>query len=355
LNKNVRIALWAALAIVVWFGTGLLNNPDSTGTEVEAVDSLTKVQVVQSKQQPFSPTLSLRAKTKANRSVDVLAQVSGKISATLIEEGRPVAAGQGICELNAEDRPLRLTQAQAALENAEIAYRGALKLKAGGYQSELAISQAKTTLATARAQLKRAQLDVANLQIKAPFNGIVENRPVEVGDFIAPGSHCARVVELNPLKIEALVTGAEIGVLSVGDEAMVVVAGKEYQGAKISYLAYQANPMTKGYRVEARMDNPDQTLRAGISAQLNIQIAPVQGHLVASSTILLNDKGSTVIRVLDSNQIVESYLVTAVGESDNGIWVTGLPEEVVLVTVGQNYIIDGEHVEPVFPANSAKQ
>ena len=355
MNKNVRIALGAALVIMVWFGTGLLKNSDPTETEGEVVDNLTKVQVVQSYQQPFSPTVSLRAKTKANRAVDVLAQVSGKISATLIEEGRPVAAGQGICEVNAEDRPLRLSQAQAALENAEIAYRGALKLKAGGYQSELAISQAKTTLATARTQLKRAQLDVANLHIKAPFNGIVENRPVEVGDFIAPGSHCARVVELNPLKIEALVTGKEIGGLTIGDEAKVVVAGKEYQGAKLSYLAYQANPMTKGYRVEARMDNPDQTLRAGISAQLNIQLAPVQGHLVPSSTILLNDKGGTVIRVLDSNNIVESYKVTAVGESDNGIWVTGLPEDVVLVTVGQNYIIDGEQVEPAFPANSAKQ
>ena len=113
--------------------------------------------------------------------------------------------------------------------------------------------------------------------------------------------------------------------------------------------------MTKGYRVEARMDNPDQALRAGISAQLNIQIAPVQGHLVAASTILLNDKGGTVIRVLDSNTDCGVLQVTAVGESDNGIWVTGLPEEVVLVTVGQNYIIDGEHVEPAFPANSAKQ
>ena len=308
-----------------------------------------------SKQQPFAPTLSLRAKTKVNRAVDVLAQVSGKVAATLIEEGRPVAAGQGICEIDAEDRPLRLSQAQAALENAEIAYRGALKLKAGGYQSELAISQAKTSLATARTQVKRAQLDVANLQVKPPYNGIVENRPVEVGDFIAPGSHCARVVELSPLKVEALVTGTEIASLSIGDEAAVVVAGKEYRGAVISYLAYQANPLTKGYRVEATMDNPGQALRAGISAQLNIQLAPVQGHLVPSSTILLNDKGSTMIRVLDSNQIVESYKVTAVGESDDGIWVTGLPEEVVLVIVGQNYIIDGEHVEPAFPANSDKQ
>ena len=93
----------------------------------------------------------------------------------------------------------------------------------------------------------------------------------------------------------------------------------------------------------------------GANLEINIQIAPVQGHFVPASTILLNDKGGTVIRVLDSKQIVESYQVSAIGESDEGIWVTGLPEEVVLVTVGQNYIVDGEHVEPAFSANSATQ
>ena len=63
MNKNVRIALGAALVIMVWFGTGLLKNSDPTETEGEVVDNLTKVQVVQSYQQPLSPTVTLRAKT----------------------------------------------------------------------------------------------------------------------------------------------------------------------------------------------------------------------------------------------------------------------------------------------------
>ena len=98
------------------------------------------VQVVESEQQLFTPNVSLRARTEANRVVNALAQISGRVSAVLVEEGLAVEAGQGICEIEAEDRHLRLAQAQASLDNAEIAYRGAMKLKAGGLQSELALS-----------------------------------------------------------------------------------------------------------------------------------------------------------------------------------------------------------------------
>ena len=354
MNNNVRFALFFALAIIIWFASGIFKTVDSAEPVTDVAKSYTKVQVASFNQQLFSRTLSLRAKTEPNRAVNVLAQVSGKISAVLVQEGSSVEKGQGICQIDAEDRHLRLAQAQASLDNANIAYRGAIKLKSVGYQSELAISKAKAVLATARTQLKRAQLDVENLQIKAPFAGIVESRPVEMGDFIMPGQLCATVVELNPLKIEALVTESEISRLVLGDEAVVVVAGETYSGAKVSYLAHQANAMTKGFRLEALMSNVDQSIRAGASAQLDIQIAPVSAQLIPASSILLGDLGNTIVRVLGPDQIVASVVVTAIGEAEGGVWVTGLPEEVVLVTVGQNYIIDGERVEPSFPVSSIK-
>lgn len=354
MNNNVRFALFFALAIIVWFASGIFKTVDSAEPVTEATKNYTKVQVASFNQQLFSRTLSLRAKTEPNRVVNVLAQVPGKISAGLVQEGSPVEKGQGICQIDAEDRHLRLAEAQASLDNANIAYRGAIKLKSVGYQSELAISKAKAVLASARAQLKRAQLDVENLQIKAPFAGIVESRPVEIGDFIMPGQLCAKVVELHPLKIEALVTESEISRLVLGDEAVVVIAGETYSGAKVSYLAHQADAMTKGFRLEALMDNTDQSIRAGASAQLDIQIAPVLAQLIPASSILLGDLGNTIVRVLGPDQIVASAVVTAIGEVEAGVWVTGLPEEVVVVTVGQNYIIDGERVEPSFSVSSLK-
>jgi multidrug efflux system membrane fusion protein len=137
----------------------------------------------------------------------------------------------------------------------------------------------------------------------------------------------------------------------VGDSGEAVVAGKVVKQASISYLARQADPMTQGYRLEAEMVNNAQ-LRAGLSVQLDIKATAVNGHLVPASTILLNDLGQTVIRVLDNERVVKSYKVTVIGESAQGMWVAGLPEQVVLVTVGQNYIIEGEQVEPSFAVNS---
>jgi multidrug efflux system membrane fusion protein len=99
--------------------------------------------------------------------------------------------------------------------------------------------------------------------------------------------------------------------------------------------------------------NPDQLLRAGLSAQLDIKTSAINGHLVPASTILLNDFGQTVIRVLDEQHIAKTVGVNVVGETQKGVWVTGLPAKAVIVTVGQNYIIDGESVEPVYPANEA--
>ena len=354
MNNNVRFALMFILAIAVWFGSGFIKTSDSAEPVIQAADRYTKVQVVNSSQALFSRTLTMRARTEPNRAVNVLAQVSGKISAILAEEGSSVVQGQGICEIDAEDRHLRFKQAQAALENASIAYRGALKLKSVGYQSELAISKAKAALAAAKTNRKRAQLDVENLQVKAPFAGIVESRPVEIGDFIMPGQRCATVVELSPLKVEALATELEIGNLALNAGAEVVISGQIYSGAKVSFLARQANAATKGYRVEALMGNPNQLLRAGVSAQLNIQLEAVQAHLIPASSILLGDRGNSVVRVLLTDQTVASADIAVVGETKEGIWVTGLPKEVILVTVGQNYIIDGERVEPAFSVSRLK-
>ena len=348
MNNNIRFALMFSLAIVVWFGSGFIKKSDSAEPAITVAENYTKVQVVSSSQRLFSRTLTMRASTEPNRAVHVLAQVSGKISAILAEQGSSVTQGQGICEIDAEDRHLRLKQAEAALENATIAYRGALKLKSVGYQSELAISQANAALAKAKTNHKRAQIDTENLRVKAPFGGIVESRPVEIGDFITPGQKCATVVELSPLKVEALASESEIGSLALNASAEVVIAGKTYSGARVSFLGRQANSTTKAYRVEALMDNPDQRLRAGVSAQLNVRLAAVQAHLIPASSILLGDRGNSIVRVLLADQTIASVQIAVVGETREGIWVTGLSKEVVLVTVGQNYIIDGERVDPAF-------
>ena len=354
MNTNVRLASIFTFVLLLWFGSGIFVTPASK--EVKLTETpLTSIQVTTFSQEMFQPKVSLRANTKANRSVNVVAQVAGQISAVPVTEGAGVKEGQTICEVNAEDRYLRLSQSEANLKQADIAYKGALKLKTGGYQSDLAISQAKANLETARDNLRRAQINVSHLQIKAPFDGIVETRPVEIGDYVVPGMICAVVVDLNPIKITALVNEKEVSKIKVGDEASVTINGLHSTGASVSYLAHQANTATRSYRIEALAENADESILAGLSSRLEILTDSVPAHLIPASSVLLDDQGGMVVRIISEKNIVQSNPVTALGETQNGMWVSGLPEKAIVVTVGQNYIIDGEKVAPTFLSNVVEQ
>ena len=355
MNSNVRVSLFIALAIGLWAISGLFAAP-ATDTNSSNVESkLTNVQADWFDVQAYEPQLVLRGRTEANRSVDVKAQIAGRIVAVPAAEGALVEAGATLCEIDQEDRKLRLQHAKASLKQVTIEYKGAQKLKQGGYQSELAIAQAKTRLESARVAFERSTLDLNNLSIKAPFDGIVERRPVEVGDFVQPGQLCAQVVELNPLKVTAVITEQEIGKISLDRGAQFTLVNGDMLSGNISYLSRQANPVTRSYRVEATIANSQLRFLAGMSGSLRIAAEPMYAHLIPSSLVLLDDAGHLVVRAVSDQGIINTLSVANVGESRDGVWVTGLPDRVALVTVGQNYVTEAEQVSVSYKNGSSTQ
>ena len=140
MNTNVRLALLFLISLAIWFTSGLTGAPESIESS-PTPKSITTVKVSRFEHSQFRPTLSLRAHTQSNRTVDLSARLSGQIEAGWVKEGEEVKKGQVICEIEAEDRILTLAQNQAYLQQAEIAHNGSLKLQTGGYQSKLAIAR----------------------------------------------------------------------------------------------------------------------------------------------------------------------------------------------------------------------
>jgi len=344
LNANIRIALFIALATLFWLGSGLLSREPVDGVGSAPV-LLTRVQIKQFSEQEFVPQLGLRSYTEPSRTVDLRAQVAGAVVAVPGRRGSAVDKGQVICALDKEDRQQRVNQSAAQLQQAEIAYSGALQLKTAGFQSELAILQAKTNLEAAKLSLKRSQIDLGNLNIKAPFKAIVEHRPVEVGDFLSTGQLCARLVELDPLKIIAQATESDVAKLKLGDRAIATFDNYGAMDVSLIYIAHEANPKTRSYLIEAQVSNSDLSLRAGISGRLSLSLSAINAHLIPASLILLDADGDTVVRAVDADNLVIQIKVDIVGENKHGIWVKGLPEAINLITVGHNYVSRGEYVE----------
>ena len=291
---------------------------------------------------------TIRGKTQNKRTVAVKAEIAGKIISRSVEKGDEVAAGQVLCELAMEDRQSSLVEAKEAVTQAQLEYKGAQRLKAKGYNSENAIATARAKLASTLAVLDRRELNITKTQIRAPFAGSVENVHMELGDYVMTGATCATVVDLNPMLIvgrvsEKSILDVQTGIIAGG----ILTDGRKVQGP-ITFVGQQSDAQTRTYAVEIEIDNSDLSLRSGITTEILIPVERVLAQKISPALFSLDDSGGYGIRLIDEDNIVTFYTVELVAEDEDGVWVTGLPNVSDVITVGQELVVPGERVDPVF-------
>lgn len=348
-NKNYQIALAATVIIGLWLGSGLISpqapSEPAAVTPSSVAEKKSSVRARYIDATAYQATLTVSGRTEANRSVDVKAQIGGQVIATPTDKGALVKQGDVICELDPEDRALRVAEAKAKVDKAQIEYDGALRLKTGGFQSKVAIASSKADLDSAKANLQAAKLNLDRLSIRAPFDGIVDQRPAEIGDLMQRGESCATVIDLNPLLVSARLSATEVASLQQGTPVTAnLMTGQQVSGS-ISFIGKDSDQLTRTFPIEVSVENTDYQLVSGISAQLAIPTATVPAHLIPSSLIALDDDGRIGVRILDSNNRVEFRRVEVVGDEPKGLWVAGLPDRSLLITVGQEYVSNGQIVQ----------
>ncbi|WP_444921024.1 efflux RND transporter periplasmic adaptor subunit [Microbulbifer sp. CnH-101-G] len=363
-NRNYRIALLVTLLALAWLFSGVLL-PEKEGDDVSPSEEVgvvpemaIRVQAQRIEAQSYATRVLVNGHTEANRSVRLRAELDGVISRLPVAEGSQVRQGEVICEIEAEDRLEKLALAEAALNKARLDYAGAERLKNKGLQSDTAMAQQSVALAQAKADFTSAKVMVDNLKVRAPFAGVVNKRAVELGDFIRRGEECATLLDLDPILVVGEVSENQVGnLVPAGPASAELQRGIPVQG-KLRYISQQAQEVTRAYRVEVAVNNPGNLLRGGLSGRLALPTGEILAHHINSSLLTLDDSGTLGVRVLDENNRVDFINVTLVGDGDGGVWVSGLPDPVTLITVGQEYVSQGDIVRvdmhPPEPALNAQ-
>lgn len=359
MRSTYALALVISVAALVWIGSGMLGGrtEQAPAPSLEAqreADRMratgrepVKVRARVVRAEPQSEDVVVRGSTASNRTVSVRTEVSGRVADLPLDKGDIVAAGDLICRLEAQDREARVREARADVDQARIEFEGSARLQKQGFQTETAVAGARARLAGAEANLERRELELANTAIRAPFAGVIEHRPVEIGDLLQVGGECATVVEQNPLLITAQVSETDVGGLRVGGNAAAeLITGERVRGT-VKYIGREAQPRTRTYPVEIEIPNPDYTLRSGVTATLGIPVRTLPAHRVAPSLLGLDDAGRIGIRILDDSDRVRFVLVDLLKDEPGGVWITGLPEVARIITVGQELVVDGDLVEAV--------
>jgi multidrug efflux system membrane fusion protein len=253
------------------------------------------------------------------------------------------------------DRAARLEEAEALIVQTQLQYEAAERLRGQQFVSEAQIAEAKARLIGAQAAKQSILDDIDYTTIEAPFDGVLQERSVEVGDYVQSGDSVAFVVDTDPMIVVGEVNEREVHSLAVGNPgAARLVDGTTVDGT-IRYLAPVADENTRTFRVELAVPNPDGALRAGMTAELELSAEEITAHSLSASALALADDGTVGVKAVDTESRVRFHPVEIVGTSNEGISVTGLPREIDIISLGQGFVVEGQLVEAVFDPEAMSQ
>lgn len=248
------------------------------------------ITVVDSELVESGPTLS--GTLDAERSAQIRAQVGGSVLALYVEEGSPVAAGAPLALIDTlvvaeQVRSARsqLRSVQAAADVAKKNYERSDALHRAGAIAdrdlEMARSQqlaADANVADAASRLASAEKQLANALIRAPFAGIVSERPVSAGDVLQPGSAVMTLVDPTMLKLEASVAADNLVALKPGAKVEFSVTGhadRRFTG-KIARINPSVDPVTRQVRLYVQVPNADRALATGLFAEGRVAVSSMR-------------------------------------------------------------------------------
>ncbi|MGR5141950.1 efflux RND transporter periplasmic adaptor subunit [Photobacterium sp. DNB23_23_1] len=352
-RKPWIISALILFGLSLWLFSGHQLHPDETPESQAAKDNastpppLAKVVTEQFTVQPVTRTLSLYGRTAPNRKATLGAEVAGKVDNLLIRKGQRVKTGQPLIQLDKADRELQLARANAILKVRNQEFNASKSLKKRGLQGEVAFSQAEANLIEAKAQVRSLELALANTEIYAPFDGVIELLYIEKGDYLGVGDPIISIVDLDPLVISADVSERHIDKIYKSQQAEVkLVTGFAATGT-LSFRGAVASESTNTYPIEVEISNPDMTLTAGSSANLELILATEPAIKITPSMLALDEAGNLGIKTLAADDKVHFVPISIVKVEPDGVWLGGTENTVEVITTGQGFVRDGDTVIPV--------
>lgn len=346
---SLGLSLLILVLLVIWMAMGdvkVASNQAPDEPEEQARE-LTRVEIETLEATRYQPTLKLQGQLEPWRAVMVGARVAGTVEQIQIDLGQPVTAGEPLLTLSNDGRDSVVARWRAQSQKLEADLAAARRLRSSNLAAETEILGLQSDLAAARAELAAAELAVTHLTPEAPFDGVVNRRDVDEGTLVQVGTPLVELVQIDRLKATGRIPQQTVKNVQPGQAVEVNLLDGTKLAGVVSFVASAASPETRSFAVEIVVENPEQKRAAGGTANLNILLPEQDAIFISPAYLSLNDDGRPGVKYVDDNNTVVFRTVNLLSVSTNGAWVSGLPDEIRLITRGGGFVAEGESVEPV--------
>jgi len=286
MSKNLRISLYILVPIIIWMISGQFIAEDTKDEKKLKVVSSVVISI--SEAALMAPTITLNAAAISEKRVRVMAKTSGEVMPNNVTQGQWVAKDQVLCRLGV--------------------------------------------------------VELNRTEVKAPFSGFIE-KIVKPGNLLNRGETCAVIIELDPITFIAEVPEAEIQQVIKGQKVLIELVTGESISSNLSFVSKSATPSTRSFRVEAQIKNSSGLIRDGITGTMHIITNEILAHKISPSILLLSDDGIIGIRAVDDDNAVQFIPIKIIEDTQDGVWVTGIPNLTKIIVLGQGFVENGQNVQ----------
>lgn len=317
----------------------------SVSSKKEKIVAVTTVQP-----QAFKHYIEIQGKIDADKNITVSAKIPGTVAKINVEAGDEVKEGQILASLDNQVMAQGVAELQSSLafvNNIYLKQKNLWDQKIGSEIQYLTAKNNKESLEKKLATLNE-QLDMAN--IKSPITGTVDEVMLKLGQTVAPGIPCARVVNLSSLKAEAEVAESYGSKIHQGNEVIVHLPDVNKDiNAKISFSGQVINALTRTFTVEVQLDGNNAELRPNMLAVLKIVDYKSDMSLVVPVNSVQNtEEGQYVMLAVPSKgKMIAKKQPVTVGSIYNGLAEikSGLSKGDKVITTGYQDLDEGDAVK----------
>ena len=348
--------LVAALALCTTSLTACGEEADAVDADAPAQDARRIINVGIERLQPrsFTDVIRLTGTVVADRSVVVATEEGGTISRVVVDKGQSVRAGDILAEIDDEMLRAQRDESQAQMSLTQQLWDRTRRLyEEDGIGTENEYLQARYNAEQAKARLALAEARLGHTKIRAPFDGVLDARHVEVGSVVGPGTAIATVVDLSPLKVAVGVPERYAADVRKGARAVVVFdALGDTSSALVEFVGASVHPSNRTFPVELALDESDHVIKPEMVADVVLERRFLQSAVIVPRQSLVRTEGGfsafVAIDIRGDEAMAEVRPLTlGASAQDEVVVIKGLRADDRLVVLGQTQIAQGDRLRIV--------
>ncbi|MCX6828502.1 MAG: efflux RND transporter periplasmic adaptor subunit [candidate division Zixibacteria bacterium] len=336
--KNMTILTGLALSLVLAACSG---NQKSDSASTEQIISV-KGELVTAVSRQLTKTFT--GSLEGVKQAVIRAKIAEAVEKIHAREGEYVRTNDPVVSLDRSGPTSSYMQAYSVYQNAEKNFNKMKYLYDQGAVSESQFDGARTEYEVSRANYEAA---LQMVDLKSPISGTVTSVDVSVGEYVSPGMQVATVASIERMRMKLGISNADIGFFREGQDVKVTVEGDStlVGEGKVVNVARSADPVTRAFQAEIEIANERHLFKPGMFAKAELVTAKYDNIVAAPGPAILGLEGKNFVFVYSNGKAVYREILMGVEFDGYTEIKSGLNVGDTLITIGQNYVRDGDKVK----------